>query len=72
MPPMTQPQAQVGGPNSAFGELRGRKKRRPQSPVIQTKRSLTITRRWNRGRHPRYDKSPENALVTAEPPPNHL
>ncbi len=45
MPPMTQPQAHVGGPRSAFGEPRGRKKRRPQTPVMQMNRSLIVTRR---------------------------
>jgi hypothetical protein len=40
---MTRPQAQVGGPRAALGELRARNRRSPQSPVVQTKKSLRIT-----------------------------
>src|SRR5213592_1889400 len=43
--PMTLPQAQVGGPKSALGDARDRKKRSPQAPVLQTNTSLTVTRR---------------------------
>jgi len=45
MPPISQPQAHIGGPNPAFGDVRDRKKRSPQPAVLQMKRSLRITGR---------------------------
>jgi hypothetical protein len=71
MPAMTWPQAQVGGPNWALGDVRGRMTLSPHWPVLQKNRSPNSTAGRTPGELP-VTVNRGGLPVTVLPRPNHL